>query len=91
MDANLSKLRHERDKIAIDAIQYMCNLHRKNIQWPKALTALLASTKTGENIPSELLQLALSEPFTSIKEFYPEAVERYVFVETYTGLDSDVS
>jgi hypothetical protein len=91
MDTKFSELKQERNDIAFGAIQNMRGLHRSNIHWSQAMTAVLASTTSGEDIPSNLFHLFLSKPFTSIDNFRPEPVSATVFAETYTGLGSNVS
>jgi hypothetical protein len=51
------------------------------------VTAVLASTVTGQEIPSELLRPILPHPFSSIQHFSLRATRSYVFAEIYTGLD----
>ncbi|CAD0105750.1 unnamed protein product [Aureobasidium uvarum] len=46
---------------------------------------------TGDDISSDLLQLILPAPFSSMQGFTTAVVDAYVFAESYTGLSSDVS
>jgi hypothetical protein len=84
-------VQRECDSLRAESTQTATAVQEVENKWSQTLSRVLANIITKEDIPSDLLHLVLSAPFTAIDKFHPEAVENYVFVETYTGLHSDVS
>lgn len=91
------QLQEERDKSDQNAQQQANKLRESNAAWSKAVTTVLKSTITGEDIPSDILTLILSTPFSSMQNSsigivnIVNIVNTYVFADSYTGLDKNVS
>jgi hypothetical protein len=83
------QLQQERDELAQNTRQQAVDMQQSNTVWSESLTAVLASTVTGEDIPSNFLHLVLPHPFSSMRTLSWKPVSPYVFAEVYTGLGED--
>lgn len=83
------QLQQERDDLAQDIRQRAIDMQQSNTAWSESLTAVLASTVTGEDIPSNFLHLVLPHLFPSMRNFSWKPVTPFVFAEVYTGLGED--
>lgn len=91
IEENTNQLQKERDEFEQKAQQEATKVNEANIAWSKALTAVMTTSITNEDIPLDLLKLIIPTPFSSMSDFSIAVVERYSFADSYTGLGHDVS
>ncbi|KAG9950301.1 hypothetical protein KCU85_g3573, partial [Aureobasidium melanogenum] len=85
------QLQEERNRFEQKAQEEATKLRESNDKWSKALTAVITTSITNEDILQDHLKLVLPEPFSSMDDFSMVVDVWYVFADTYTGLASDVS
>ncbi|CAD0087549.1 unnamed protein product [Aureobasidium mustum] len=81
-----SDLRQKYDDLEQKAQNCENRLQESNSNWLRALTSVLTSKITGEDIPSVLLQPILHNEFSSMDRFSTKALAAHKFAEQYSGL-----